>query len=409
MKLRNVVVLALIANATLSAYAQGQALTPIEQLGKRIFFDRRLSDPPGQACVTCHLPAAGWTGDTSQINENAAVYPGALHQRSGNRKPPSAAYATFSPVLHYDAEEQLFVGGNFWDGRATGWLLGDPAAEQAQGPFLNPVEQNIQSPQLVVESVCRSDYGTLLREIYGEDICDNTINAYNAIGKAISAFEASREVNAFSSKYDYYLRDPKRYPLTEDELLGLQLFENEKKGNCAACHPSRPGADGAPPLFTDFTFDNLGFPKNPRNTWYQMPKQINPDGEGWIDEGLGGFLSKVPRFAKFAEANRGKHKVPTLRNVDLRPAAGFVKSFGHNGYFKSLKDLVHFYNARDLLPVCGTIQQPEPNRNCWPAAEVTANVNQEELGNLGLTEQEEWALVSFMKTLSDGWTPPRSE
>jgi hypothetical protein len=70
---------------------------------------------------------------------------------------------------------------------------------------------------------------------------------------------------------------------------------------------------------------------------------------------------------------------------------------------------VHFYNARDLLPVCEAIKQPEPNRNCWPAAEVTANVNQEELGNLGLTEQEEWALVSFMKTLSDGWTPTRSE
>lgn len=399
-------ILLTIAFTPFSAHAEEAPLQTLESLGKQIFFDQKLSYPPGQSCASCHSPSAGWTGDTSQINAHAAVYPGAVDTRSGNRKPPSAAYATFSPVFHYEQEEGLFIGGNFWDGRATGWLLGDPAAEQAQGPFLNPVEQNIENAKKVVNLVCQSNYAADLLEIYGEGICDNTVNTYNAIAKAISAYEASPEVNAFSSKYDYYLKDPEKHPLSEQELLGLQVFEDENKGNCAACHPSRSAEDGMPPLFTDFSYDNLGIPKNLENTWYRMPKEINPDGDKWIDPGLGGFLAKVPRFAKYAAENMGKHKVPTLRNVDLRPESGFVKSYGHNGYFKSLKEIVHFYNTRDLKQFCEKSKKPQAGVNCWPAPEVAENINKEELGNLSLNEAEEWALVAFMKTLSDNWVPP---
>ena len=118
-------------------------LTELEQVGKSLYFDPVLSEPPGQSCATCHDPTVGWTGPKAEINRGGAVYPGAVHNRFGNRKPPSAAYATPSPVFHFDAKEKLFLGGNFWDGRATGWLLGEPAAEQAQGPYLNPVEQNL--------------------------------------------------------------------------------------------------------------------------------------------------------------------------------------------------------------------------------------------------------------------------
>ena len=399
--------LLIVATNPFAAHAGETGLQPLESLGKQIFFDERLSDPPGQSCAFCHAPEAGWTGDTSEINAHAAVYPGAVETRSGNRKPPSAAYATFSPVFHYDKDEGLFIGGNFWDGRATGWLLGDPAAEQAQGPFLNPVEQNIQSASKVVDLVCRSDYAGDFRGIFGEEICINTINAYNAIAQAVSAYEASSEVNAFTSKYDFYLKDPKRYPLSKQEMLGLRVFEDEDKGNCAACHPNKPADDGTPPLFTDFSYDNLGVPRNLENTWYQMPKEINPDRENWVDPGLGGFLAKVPNFAGYAEENRGKHKVPTLRNVDLRPNSSFVKSYGHNGYFKSLKEIVHFYNTRDVKPSCVTTETPRPGLNCWPTPEVIENVNKEELGSLGLTETEEWALVAYMKTLSDNWVLPQ--
>jgi cytochrome c peroxidase len=384
---------------------ESRELNDVEQLGRILFFDTALSDPEGQSCATCHDPGVGWTGPRSDINQAGSVYPGAVHTRFGNRKPPSAAYATQSPVLHYDTEEELFIGGNFWDGRATGWLMGEPAAEQAQGPFLNPVEHNLPDPATVVSKVCSSAYSDQFKGYFGNAICDDVVNAYNAIGQALLAYEKSAEVNAFSSKYDYYLRDPQRYPLNEQELKGLQLFADTERAKCSECHPSALGEDGSLPLFTDFSFDNLGLPKNPANPTYQMPPEFNPEGASWVDPGLGGFLAGVPRFAHFAPANQGLHKVPTLRNVDKRPTPEFVKAFGHNGIFKSLKEIVHFYNTRDVLPVCEEIPDAKPGQNCWSKPEVAANVNTEELGNLGLSEEEEWAIVAFMQALSDGWTP----
>lgn len=384
---------------------ESRELNDHEQLGRNLFFDTALSEPEGQSCATCHDPGVGWTGPRSDINQGASVYPGAVHSRFGNRKPPSAAYATQSPVLHYDAEEEIFIGGNFWDGRATGWLLGEPAAEQAQVPFLNPVEHNLPDAGTVVSKVCGSDYGDLFKGYYGNAICDEVVNAYNAIGQALLAYEKSSEVNAFSSKYDYYLRDPQKYPLSAQEMKGLQLFADTERAKCSECHPSSLGENGSLPLFTDFSYDNVGLPKNPANPTYQMPPEFNPSGVAWVDPGLGGFLAGVPRFAHYAPANQGLHKVPTLRNVDKRPATGFVKAFGHNGIFKSLKEIVHFYNTRDVLPVCEEIPDAQPGQNCWSKPEVAANVNTEELGDLGLSEEEEWAIVVFMQTLNDGWTP----
>lgn len=104
-----------------------------------------------------------------------------------------------------------------------------------------------------------------------------------------------------------------------------------------------------------------------------------------------------------AAENRGKQKVPTPRNVDKRPSPNFVKAYAHNGYFKSLKEIVHFYHTRDVLPICSAAGIP--GGNCWPVPEVSANINTEELGNLGLTDQEEDAIVAFLKTLSDGYQP----
>ena len=117
-----------------------QALSPNEQLGKSIFFDTDLSINGNQACAACHTPEVGWTGPDSALNVDGAVYEGSISGRFGNRKPPSSAYATHSPILHYVIKKKaaLFIGGNFWDGRATGEKLGNPAADQAQGPFLNP-------------------------------------------------------------------------------------------------------------------------------------------------------------------------------------------------------------------------------------------------------------------------------
>lgn len=380
-------------------------LTPSEELGKRLFFDTNLSEPPGQACATCHASAVGFTGPDHDINRDTAVYPGALEPRFGNRKPPAASYAGMSPKLHRD-EEGTFVGGMFWDGRATGWDLGDPLAEQAMGPFLNPLEQNLPDKAAVIKTVAASEYADLFRQVWGPDSLslDEADLAYERIARSIAAYERTDEVNPYSSKFDDFWRNIQeegldaadvdesnweRYRnlgLDDDEVRGLAIFNTT--GLCAECHVL-DSVDGRPPVFTDFTYDNLGVPRNPDNPFYIQDEEFNPDGEAWLDLGLGAFLEGVPEYQEFAAENMGKYKVPTLRNVDKRPYPEFMKAFMHNGFFKTLKDVVHFYNTRD---------RAEEN---WPPSEVAENVNTDELGDLGLTDEEEDLIVLFMKTLND--------
>lgn len=138
-------------------------LTLKEQLGKKLFFDANLSTPVGQSCASCHSPLAGLTGPDSEVNNGGSIYEGAVRGRFGNTKPPSAAYAGDSPVLHRD-EEGTFVGGMFWNGRASGWDLDDPLAEQAMGPFLNPLEMNNPDKKAVVHKVSESDYTDLFEK-----------------------------------------------------------------------------------------------------------------------------------------------------------------------------------------------------------------------------------------------------
>jgi cytochrome c peroxidase len=178
----------------------------------------------------------------------------------------------------------------------------------------------------------------------------------------VAAFEASPRVNQFSSKYDAYLKQPAVF--TAEEKRGLALYEG--KAQCAACHPS----NGASALFTDYTYDNIGVPANPANPALQS-------SPSFADIGLGGFLIDPTRD--------GAQKVPTLRNLDKRGTPGGAKAFMHNGVFKSLEEVVHFYNTRDVLPSCAAVSTPVFGVNCWPAPEVPRNVNVDELGNLGLT------------------------
>ena len=411
--------------------ALAAGLTPKETLGKLLFFDERLSLNGNQSCASCHLPEAGWTGADSAVNARGAVYEGSVAGRFGNRKPPSAAYATPSPVLHFTREDgkALFIGGSFWNGRATGERLGNPAADQAQQPFLNPLEHGLADGACVVFKACTA-YGSLLDQVWPEtcviawpgkavQACATdggklalsrperakADRAFDRIALAIAAFEASAEVNAYTSKFDYFLAG--RIELTPEEGLGLALFKG--KGRCADCHALTKGPNGEPPLLTDFTYDNLGVPRNPENPWYAMPASVNPAGRQWLDQGLGEFLASRADYREFARDNMGKQKVPTLRNVDKRPDAAFAKAYMHNGYFKTLKGLVHFYNTRDTRPACKdpfTTEADALAQDCWPEAQIAANVNRTELGDLGLTEAEEIAIVKFMQALSDGFEPP---
>lgn len=396
--------------------AAAQDLTPMEELGKSIFFDDGLSINGNQSCASCHGPEVGFTGPIEFFNEHGAVYEGSIAGRFGNRKPPSAAYATLSPIFHL--EHGLFEGGNFWDGRATGEVLGNPAADQAQGPFLNPVEQGLPDSACVVYFVCTSmDYPVTFEDVWGMGACDIAWPAdieevcategtmvmlspddraqsdmnYDNIALSIAAYEGSPEVNSFTSKFDYAQAHVVR--LTMQERKGLAIFRG--KGKCKRCHE----LSHSEPALTDFTFDNLGTPQNPENPAGSAPE--------FVDTGLGGFLQNAGYPEDVYEEEWGKQKVPTLRNVDLRPSPDFVKAYGHNGYFKTLEGIVHFYNTRDVKPVCpGDYTEEEAlAADCWPPPEVAENVNTSELGDLGLTPEDEANLVAFLKTLSDGYVP----
>jgi cytochrome c peroxidase len=391
--------------------AQSPALNDLEKVGKAIFLDETLSIQQNQSCASCHSSQSGWTGPVAMVNAHGSVYEGSLPGRFGNRKPPSAAYATTSPVLAMD-RHGLWTGGDFWDGRATGEKLGNPAADQAQGPFLNPAEQALPDSACVVHRVCMGSYSNLFQSVMGAQSCaiswpDEVVMAcrtehaelslsptdrnqsdltFNLIALAIAAYEDSPEVNAFTSKFD--LARKGKAKLTFQERKGFALFQG--KGKCSKCHIST----GQNPLFTDYTYDNLGLPKNPENPVYV-------GDPGFVDAGLGAYLKNIGLPSDIYEPNLGRQKVPTLRNVDKRPYPEFVKAFGHNGYFKSLEEIVHFYNTRDALPTCppGT---PGEKTTCWPAAEFAPTMNTAELGNLGLTAEEEAAIVAFLRTLNDG-------
>ena len=353
------------------------------KLGKELFFDSNLSSPPGQACSSCHDPEHFFTDPDTTVPTSAGV----IEDRFGNRNAPTLMYARSTPSFHFDKGVGLFVGGQFDDGRAA------TLKEQAKQPFLQALEMNNASPDDVVEKVRLADYADFFRRVYGKNSLNDPTRAYDRIADAIAAFEQTDRFAPMTSKYDYYLQGKVR--LTAQELRGRKVYEDEDKGNCAACHPSRPEQNGAKrPLFTDFTYDNLGVPRNPENRFYVQASEFNQRGFKFVDNGLGDHVNDP--------AENGKFKVPTLRNIAM------TAPYMHNGYFLTLRGVIDFYNTRDVKPACPSewIAEEDALRSgCWPAPEVVTNVNHDELGKLELSEQEAVDLEAFLLTLTDGYEP----
>src|SRR5216684_4396685 len=267
----------------------------------------------------------------------------------------------------------------------------------------------------------------------------NTV--YDRWGQSIDSYEQSVQVSAFSSKFDAFVKS--KYTMTPDEMAGYNLFKG--KGNCNSCHVDgrgttlKPGqtdtstiATANPPLFTCFGSANEGLPLNPRDAFYYQttPDSFgftgNPLGFGYRDLGMGTFLrsgfgsAPNPNVAwrKLAPTVDGQFQVSSARNVAMAPpqcptteAPGpyFQKEFFHNGYIKSLKQLVHFYNTRDKLRFPVTSGHCPPGKtekvDCWPHPEVLNNIDMT-TGDLGLTDEEENQIVAFLQTLTDGFTRP---
>lgn len=418
----------------------------IELLGKLLLFDKELSVNRNEACAFCHMPETGFTGPISELNQTTGSYPGSVRTRFSERKPQTHTYAPLSPVLHYNEGQGDLVGGNFWDMRATGRRLGNPAAEQAEGPPTNPVEMGLPDIACAVYRASQRPYRGLFEAVWGvqafaitwpvntENVCNNPGPApaddpapvhlspvdrgraaatFDQMALSITGFEASHEVTAFSSKYDAVLAGKAQF--SPEEQQGYDLFRG--KAQCNGCH--RDGGPGEDPLFTDFTASNIGTPANSDLPYYAEGVAdargyvANKKGSSFVDPGVGGFLGNGhplsqpsavdTRWKPLEHQNLGRFQTPTLRNVDKRPSPAFVKAYAHNGYFKSLKEIVHFYNTRDVLPRCEP-HDPRERSGCWPAPESTENMNKSKVGNLGLSDTEENALVAFMQTLSDGFS-----
>lgn len=339
------------------------AMTPAQALGRTLFFDATLSEPAGQSCASCHAPESGFA------SPNAAILEGAVPGRFGNRTPPTIAYAAFTPILHWDKVEKTYSGGQFRDGRAADLV------EQAKGPFLNPVEMNNPDIDSVCRKVAAGSYAAEFSRAFAETL-DCATNGVARILQALSAYESGPEVNPFSSKYDQALAG--KVQLTAQEVHGYRLYQGEAR--CEKCHPSSPGPRGEPPLFTDFGYDNIGAPKNAKNPFYTQPKPFNPDGAAYIDGGLGAFLGKPAEWGKF--------RSPSLRNIAVNEA---TRAYMHNGSLVGLRDVLAFYNKRDVEP------------EHW-APEVAGTVNKDDLGDLKLSDQDIEDLLAFLRTLTDGWS-----
>jgi len=338
-------------------------------LGESLFHDTSLSVNESMSCATCHALDEGFI-DPRTTSKTLGASLGDDDTSIGDRNAPTAGYASFAPDFHFDAAEGLFIGGQFLDGRAT------DLKEQAKGPFLNPLEMGMPDEASVIAKVQENaDYVAQFKTLYGENIFDDTTAAYDALADSIAEFEKSSEFATFDSKYDKFLAGT--YTLTTEEARGMDVFTNENLGTagagaCTLCHPIA----GEKALMTDFSYDNLGVPVN-------SDLRTANGQAGNLDVGLFGNAAVSDVDLK------GAFKVSSLRNVAV------TGPYMHNGKFKELKTVVHFYNTRDIGGI-----NPETG-SAWENGEFHAGRNTDELGDLGLTATEEDDLVAFIKTFTD--------
>lgn len=359
------------------------ALSAQAALGEKIFADVSLSASGRQACASCHSPESAH----APVNSLSVQLGGALLDRQGRRQAPSIDYLAFNTAFFFAADGTP-TGGFFWDGRAPSLLA------QAGEPFLNPFEMANASSTEVIARLSNASYAADFKAAFGADIFTRPDDAMQRVKLALSQYQKEdADFRAFSSKYDAFLRGSAT--LSDQEMRGLSLFNNPAKGNCIGCHPSGKAADGSFPMFTDFTYDALGVPRN--------PAIARNDDPGYYDLGL---CERADLTARTELC--GAFKVPSLRNVAKRHA------FFHNGRFATLKDAITFYVQRDTHPekwyplnADGSVRKFDdlPLR-------FHANVNVAEVPynrRLGeapaLSDAEVDDVIVFLKTLNDGYTP----
>ena len=368
------------ANATPAT----SSLSQLAQLGEKIFHDTSLSANGLQSCASCHDAQHAF----AQPNNDAVPTGGLGMDRSGVRNAPSLRYLLENPAFFFDSEGTP-TGGFNRDGRSKN------LAEQSIRPFLNPAEMANASSAEVVDRLSQATYAADFRKLFGDQIFADSEQAFFDAREALQAYEREvTEFAPFSSKYDGFLSG--KITLTDQELRGLALYSDPTKGNCVGCHPSGRRSGGKPPLFTDFTYDNLGVPRN-------TAIAANADSS-YFDLGLcGPFREDLAARTDLC----GAFKVPTLRNVAI------TAPYFHNGRFQTLREVVDFYVRRDTNPEewypFGANGLPHKFDDL--PAQYVRNVNTTEVpynrhpGDApALSADEIDDVVAFLQTLTDGYT-----
>ena len=348
-------------------------LTKEELLGQSLFFDKSLSLNSNQSCATCHNPEKAFIDSRSNGVLSMASLGDDL-KSLGDRQAPTITYAKYSPKFYYDKKKKKYIGGQFWDGRAA------TLKDQAGGPFLNPIEMNMPSKEAVIKRISLNEYHVNeFKSIYGNHIFDDVNKAYEALTKAIESYEKTKEFSTFDSKYDKFLKG--EYDLTVLEDLGRTIFFSNNNNSCASCHVLK-GEDKAYETFTNYEYHNIG---TPENRFLRSKNNVQQK-----DLGLYNHVKDF-KDMKDIEKQKGKYKVPTLRNVAV------TEPYMHNGVFKDLKTVVLFYDKYNNK---NRTINPETSVE-WNEPEVKDNISLDELKAKRLSDRKVDALVAFMKILTD--------
>lgn len=360
-------------------------------LGRRIFFDPRLSEPRGMSCAGCHDPGRAFAPTLSAAAlAGPGVPEGSRPGRFSQRNAPSLLYVRYVPRRHFyqddDAPAPSPFGGLFSDGRA------DTLAEQIRGPLFDPNEMNNRSPAALLRKVNATELAPDLAARFGAPVRRDPEQLVRALGSAVEAYLQSDEMAPFTSRFDAFLRT--RQPLAPAEMRGLALFRNPDKGNCMTCHTlsdtsSRPERS----LFTDFGYDAIAVPRN-----RALP--VNRDPRFYDLGACGPERTDLKGRDEFC----GLFRTPSLRNVALR------KTFFHNGVYHSLEDVMRFYVERDIHPekfypvVHGKVQiYDDLPKRYWPNINREAPFDRKRGDQPALNAAEIKDVIAFLGTLTDGY------
>jgi len=360
-------------NTADSVESDAQLTRAKQLLGQQLYFDTSLSKNRTQACSTCHDPQSGFV-DGRDNGVNGAVSLGDDGHSLGDRTAPSAAYAMFSPEFHMNKDGK-WVGGQFWDGRAN------TLADQAAGPPTNPIEMGMASKEETAQRLKENpEYIKQFEAIYGAEILNDAELAYKAMAESIGEFEKTEYFAPFDSKYDRFLRG--EYQLTKQEELGRTLFFSQQFTNCNQCHQLKTSLRADGETFTNYQYHNIGVPAN------NALRKVNGVGVDTVDPGL------LNNPLVTADKEKGKYKVPTLRNVAV------TGPYMHNGVFQDLRTVVLFYDKYNSR---ASRRQINPETGiAWRAPEVESTLSLKELEHgPALDDKRVNALVAFLETLTD--------